>query len=258
MRVRVLTPVLAISILIISACTEDESAVRMPVTTDSELALQSYETGMAAFDQLKWDMAWHNFEYAIQEDSDFFMAHFWMYFLTSTKSKKIAEKAFQSKRELSDGEDLIRTSLKYSLDGQDEKVVESLRKVVDLYPGDPHAHKILYIMQLQNMKDPEGALESILRAVKEIPDYPYAYNHLGYAYMDLEEFELAEEALDNFIRLAPTEPNPYDSKGDFYMKTEQFGKAFESYMKAYEMDSNFEVSKKKAIKAKQMMEKVVA
>ena len=95
MRVRVLTLVIAISSLVISSCTGDESAVRMPVTTDSELALQSYETGLVAFDQLKWDMAWHYFEYAIREDSDFFMAHFWMYFLTSKTSKKVAEEAFQ-------------------------------------------------------------------------------------------------------------------------------------------------------------------
>ena len=172
MRVRVLTPVLAISILIISACTKDESAVRMPVTTDSELALQLYETGLVAFDQLKWDMAWQNFEYAIREDSDFFMAHFWMYFLTSKKSKKIAEKAFQADVELNDGEELIKSSLKYLVDGQDEKVVESLKKVVDLYPEDPHVHKILYIMQLQYMKDAEGAIESMEQLIEVLKYCP--------------------------------------------------------------------------------------
>jgi tetratricopeptide (TPR) repeat protein len=76
--------------------------------------------------------------------------------------------------------------------------------------------------------------------------------------MDLEEWEKAEESLDNYIRLAPDQANPYDSKGDFYMETGQYGKAFESYMKAYKIDSSFEVSKKKAGKAKQMMEKVTA
>lgn len=258
MRVRVLSPVIVISILIISACTKDESAVRMPVTTDSELALQSYETGLVAFDQLKWDMAWQYFEYAVREDSDFFMAYFWMYIMPSKKSKKIAEKALQSDVELNDGEELIKTSLKYLLDGQDEKLVESLRKVVDLYPGDPHVHKILYIMQLQFMKDAEGAIESMQRVIEEVPGYAPVYNHLGYAYMDLEDYESAEEALDNYIRMAPSEANPYDSKGDFYMNTKQFGKAYDSYMKAYELDSNFEVSKKKALKAKQLMEKVAA
>lgn len=256
MRVRVLTPLIAISILIISACTRDESAVLMPVTTDSELALELYETGLVAFDQLKWGMAWQNFEYAIREDPDFFMAHYWMYYLTSKNSKKVAEEALHSDCELNSGEELIRSSLKYLIDGQDEKVLESLKMVIDLYPLDPHVHKILYLMQLQYMKDTEGAIKSMMRVIEELPDYSPVYNHLGYAYMYLEDYESAEEAFDNYIRLAPEQANPYDSKGDFYMETEQFGKAFESYKRAFEIDSSFEVSKRKAMKARQMMEKV--
>ncbi|MCP4459325.1 MAG: hypothetical protein GY816_15090, partial [Cytophagales bacterium] len=127
MRVRRLSLVIGISILIISACTSDESAERMPVTTDSDLALEMYETGLIAFDQLKWDLAWHNFEYAIRQDSDFFMSHFWMYLMTSTKSKKVAGKAFEADVELNEGEKLVKTALKYLIDGQDEKVVEQLR-----------------------------------------------------------------------------------------------------------------------------------
>jgi len=258
MRVRRLSQVIAVSILIISACTSNDSAERMPVTTDSELALELYETGLIAFDQLKWDLAWHNFEYAIRQDPDFFMSHFWMYLITTAKSKKVAEKAFQTEGELNDGEVQVKTALKYLLDGQDEKVVEHLKEVINMYPSDPHVHKILYFLQSQYMKDAEGAIETILKTINIHPDYAPAYNYLGYAYMDLEEWEKAEEALDNYIRLAPNQANPYDSKGDFYMNTEQFGKAFESYMKAYKIDSGFEVSKKKAIKAKQMMEKVTA
>lgn len=257
MRVRVLTPVIAISILILSSCTSDESAVRMPVTTDSELALELYETALIAYDQLKGSLAWHNFEYAISEDPDFFMAHYWMYFQTSAKSKKIAENAFESDVELNEGEELIRASLKYLVDGQDKKVVENLKMVVDLYPEDPHVHKILYLFQLQYLKDNEGAIETMERTIEEVPNYTPVYNFLGYAYMYMKEYEKAEEAFDNYIRLAPTQANPYDSKGDFYMNTEQYGKAYDSYVKSYEIDpSNFEVSKKKAIKAKQMMEKV--
>jgi tetratricopeptide (TPR) repeat protein len=257
MRVRVLTPAIVISILIFSACTKDESAGLMPVTTDSELALELYETGLLAYDQLKLELAWHNFQLAIKEDPNFFMAHYWMYSMTSKKSKEVAEDAFQSDVELNEGEKLIRTSLKYLIDGQDEKVVENLKIVVDLYPKDPQVHKLLYLRQYQYMKDMEGAIESILRCIEEVPDYASAYNYLGYAHMYQEEFEKSEEAFNNYIRLAPKEANPYDSKGDFFMETKQLEEAYESYMKAYEIDSRyFEVSKKKAMKAKQMMEKV--
>jgi tetratricopeptide (TPR) repeat protein len=255
MRARVLTPVIVVSILIISACTGNGSAERMPVTTDSELARQLYETALIAYDQIKLELVWSNLENAIREDPDFFMAHFWMYFVFSNKSKDVADKAFQSNVELNDGEQLIKTSLKYFTEGQYEKVVENLKEAVDLYPKDPHIHKILYLFQYDYMKDLDGAVESMLRTTKEVPDYASVYNYLGYAYSHLEEYDLAEEALDNYLRLAPNEANPHDSKGDFYMEIGEYQKAYDSFMKAYEMDPTFfEISKKKAGKAKQMME----
>lgn len=228
----------------------------MPVTTDSELALEFYETGLIAYDQLKWSMAWKNFEMASEEDPNFFMAHFWMFYMSSKESKKAAEKAFQSEAQLNPGEEQIRKALKYLIDGQEEKVVEHLQNLVDLYPSDPQCNKILYLLQQMYFKDYEGAIISLERAIKECPDYPLAYNQLGYAYMDLEDYEKAEEALDNYIRLAPDQGNPYDSKGDFFIATEQYDKAYESYMKAYKIDSSyFPVSKKKAKKARMLQEK---
>ncbi len=230
----------------------------MPVTTDSELARELYETGLVAYDQFKGELAWHNFQYAIREDPDFFMAHYWMYFMTSEKSKEIAEDVFQSDVDLTEGEELIKTSLKYLMDGQNEKVVEVLKRVVDLYPKDPHVHKILYLLQLRYLKDNEGAIKSMERTVEEVPGYAPVYNFLGYAHMYIGEYEMAEQAFDTYIRLAPTQANPYDSKGDYFMETKQFEEAYNSYMKAYEIDSGFDISKKKALKAKEMMERVNA
>ena len=103
-------------------------------------------------------------------------------------------------------------------------------------PTDPHVHKILYILQYQYIKDMQSAVESIRRAIEACPDYALAYNMLGYALMDLDRYDEAEKAFDNYIRLSPNTANPYDSKGDFYMATRQFDLAYQSYMKAYEID----------------------
>ena len=228
----------------------------MPVTTDSELALELYESGMMAFDQIKLGLAWHNLDLAVKEDPDFFMASFWMYFMSSKNSKKVAEKALQANASFNDGEKHIRSAFKYLLDGQDEKVVEQLQMVIDLYPADPHVHKILYILQFQFMKDYEGAIKSIKRAIASTDEYPLAYNQLGYAYMEMEQYDEAEKAFDQYIKTAPHLANPYDSKGDFYMTTKQYEKAYDSYIKAFEIDSGFTVSEKKAKKAKQLQEKM--
>ncbi|MDF1576366.1 MAG: tetratricopeptide repeat protein [Bacteroidales bacterium] len=230
----------------------------MPIHTDSELALEFYETGMLAYDQLKLSLAHKNFEYAVKEDPDFFMAYFWMFFISSEGSKDIIDKALQSGITQNPGEEELRAALKYLKDGQDEKVVEHLNKLIELYPSDPHLHKILYIIQFHYFKDPEAAIVSIERATRECPAYPLAYNQLGYAYMDLERYDDAEKAFDRYIQLAPDIAYPYDSKGDFFMTIQKYQEAHDSYMKAYEIDSDFTMSLQKAEKAKMLLEKMVS
>ena len=224
----------------------------MPVTTNSELALEQFETAMLAFDQIKFELAYHNLQLAIEEDPNFFMAHFWQYFMSSKSPDKVADCIMNIDTELSDGETEIMLAFKFLVSGENEKVVAHLTKATELYPKDPHVHKILYILQWRFLNDVEGAVASMKRAIEEIPDYPLVYNQLGYAMMDLEEFDKAEEAFDTYMSLAPDIANPYDSKGDYFMATEQYGAAYESYMKAYEIDSSFTMSAKKAKKARQM------
>ncbi|MBE9518150.1 MAG: tetratricopeptide repeat protein [Bacteroidetes bacterium] len=255
MRLKILTPALAFSILLIFGCTEEKPASVMPVTTDSELALELYETGVLAYDQFKQKLALHNLYMAVEQDPDFFMAYFWMFYMSSKDSKKAAEKAFQSEAQLNPAEEQVRMALKYLVDGQEEKVVEHLQNLVDMYPSDPQTHKILYLLQQMYFKDYEGAIISLKRAIRECPDFPLAYNQLGYAYTELEDYENAEVALDNYIRLAPDQPNPYDSKGDYFMETEQYEEAYESYMKANEIEPGFDKSEKKAKKARMLQQK---
>ncbi len=244
------------TIISVLSCTTGEPDQMMPVSTDSELARELYETANIAFDQLQWHLAMKNLEESVEEDPDFFMAYFWMYFISGKSPKQIADKALHTKGPLSDAEKQIKMAFKYLLDGQNEKVVEHLNKAIDLFPSDPHLYKILYFLQFQYLKDMEGAKETLYRAIEAQPDYAFAYNYLGYAYMESNELNKAEDALNKYIDLAPDIANPYDSKGDYYMNTEQYEKAYESYMKAFEIDSGFTISAKKAKKARYLLEKL--
>ena len=255
MRLRSLALVLVVSNLIISSCTQEEVIEFMPVTTTSDLARELYETAITALDRLNYSIAWENFQWAIKEDPDFFMANFWLYYISSQDSKNVAERILQSDVELNDAEKEIKTAFKYLLEGQYEMTVEYLQKAIDLYPHDPQLYKILYMLQLQFMKDPEACIATIEKAIAAYPDFPMAYNFLGYAQMDTDNYDEAEKAFDQYIRLAPDQANPYDSKGDYFMEIKSYEEAYESYMKAYEIDASFAISRKKAEKAKQMMDK---
>jgi len=258
MRLSTLTPVLVFSILLFARCTEEKTPTVMPVTTSSDLALKLYETALVAYDEFKVSLALEDLQMAVKQDPDFFMAYFWMYFISSKDPKIIVEKALQSDIQLNPGEEQVRSALKYLVDGQDQKAVEHLQNLVDMYPSDPHTHKILFYVQFHWMKDVEAAIVSMKRTIRECPDYPDVYNQLGYAYMENEQFEDAEKAFDTYIEKAPEQANPYDSKGDYFMATKQYQEAYDSYMKAYSIDSGFEISKQKAGKAMQMLNKTIS
>lgn len=258
MRLSILTPVLVFSILLFARCTAEKQPTVMPVTTSSDLALKLYETALVANDEFKVSLAWQDLEMAVKEDPNFFMAYFWMYFISSSDSKTIVDKALQSDIQLNPGEEEVKSALKYLVDGQDEKAVEHLQNLVDMYPSDPHTHKILFHVQFLFLKDVEAAIVSMKRTIRECPDYPDTYNQLGYAYMDQEKFDDAEKAFDTYIEKAPALANPYDSKGDYFMATKQYQEAYDSYMKAYSIDSSFEISKQKAGKAMQMLNKTIS
>ena len=242
--------------VIMISCQNDASDEHMPVTTNSDLALEYYETGIIAFDQLKYADAIDNLKRAVEIDENFFMAYYWLYPLAGDYSKKVADMAFKVDAELSEAEEILRTAFKYMVDSQEEKALEQIDMIIERYPTDVEPYKIKYLIQFQILKDVESALKTIQTAIEVKPDHAISYNMLGYAYMDLEDYEAAEKAFDSYITLAPETANPYDSMGDFLMKTNRFEEAYESYMKAYSIDSSFSISYKKAQKALKLMENI--
>lgn len=248
-----LIPVLLLMITGIYSCGPESEF--MPITTSSEEALTLYKEGVVYFDQLKLEKSWDNFAKAVELDPEFFMAHFWMYFITKDNSKNYAEKAFKTRSKLSKGEEELKMALKYLVEGDSKKTILHLNTLVELHPHDPQPYKTLYTIQLHLLKEGESAFHTMEDAIKNCPKYGPAYNQIAYVYMERKMFDEAEEALDMYLVLCPNEANPYDSKGDFYMRTGNYEEALESYTWAWETDSDFIISKKKAEKARSYMER---
>jgi tetratricopeptide (TPR) repeat protein len=153
--------------------------------------------------------------------------------------------------DLSKGEELLRSMLVALLEDPEADVSDIGKEIIELYPEDDQAYfPLSFYYMIQN--DDENLVQ-IHKTLLEITDNPAPiYNLLGYSYMDLGRMEEAEDAFDTYIELEPGIPNPYDSKGDYYMKAEDYEKAYEFYMKAYEIDTLW--SYKKAMKAQKMLE----
>lgn len=249
-------------IILAYSCNRTIQEGKIPITSQSEEALELYNQADRAHKSYQVGLALELFDQAVKEDPDFFraaerLALYNLFFGDTAAFYKSAKTALSSDLELSEGEALMRKALEKLFEEPENDVTAYGEKLVDLYPDDYMAY---YELGMYNWLagNFEGVAETFTRALDAAEDQGLVYNIIGYAYMQLEEYDKAAEAFDKNIQLSPDKPNPYDSKGDYFMAIGDYQKAFESYSKAAEIDSGFTLSSNKAMMAKMMLESEAA
>ncbi|MCK4345121.1 MAG: tetratricopeptide repeat protein [Bacteroidales bacterium] len=245
-------------LLFLSFCKTEVKEEKIPVTTKSETAKELYMKAYKAGEQVELAKARNLYEKALIEDPDFFMAYYQMatydlYFGNEESFKEYAGKAVECEYDLSKGEELLKNALEKFLEDTKADATEIGEELVSIYPKDKDAYFYLYFFQYI-IGNYEGGVLTLKKVIEIAENQAPIYNTLGYAYIQLEQFEDAKSAFDKYIELEPNLPNPYDSKGDYFMKVEEYGKAYESFMKAYDLDTTWMASYNKAMKAKEMLD----
>lgn len=248
--------------LFLTFCTEKVKEEKIPVTTSSEKASELYAEALDAAWDFNLAKANELFASAIEEDPDFFLPYYQMatYDLYSGDIENFREnagKAVAIEVKLSPGEELLKEALGKWLEDPKADLTETGKKLVVIYPNDEEAYSFLAFSQYI-AGNYEGQVETYLKVIEIAEHKALFYNILGYAYLNLEKFEEAEDAFDTYIEMDPGHPNPWDSKGDYYMAVEDYEKATENFMKAYEIDTTWKVSYNKALKAKAMLDSLKA
>jgi Tfp pilus assembly protein PilF len=228
---------------------------QIPVTTNSKSALSFYNEAKKYFDDVNVEKGLEAFKKALDKDPDFFMVNYQLAFFyllnrSSDEFMKYSEAALDCKAELSDAEKLLKDALTRLKEGQ-MNVTDVGKKLVNMYPEDPDSYNNLVSFQ-SLAGDSVGIVETLKKAITIARNPAPFYNQIGYAYLTLKQTDKAKEAFDKYIELDPGNPNVYDSKGDYFMYIKSYDQAYESYMKAYSIDSAF--SKDKANAAKQLYE----
>lgn len=242
----------------ITAIAQGTDYADLKVTTDSPQALKLYSQGVQDLNNVKMSEARENFTKAIELDPEFMMAHVMVamghyYNKNEEQFKSFANKAINSKANLTESEKLVQQAMKKLVDDPQADVTEYGKKLVELNPKSFFAHAVLANFQ-QMAKDTEGALKTYESMVPLTNNPAPVYNSLGYMYMETNQMTKAKEAFEKYIQADPDNANAYDSMGDYYAKEQDFKNARQSYMKAYTMDStNFKVSHEKAEKLKTQM-----
>jgi len=212
---------------------------KMPITTNSKSALAFYNEALKCFEDVAFAKGFNLLQKSLIEDPDFFMVNYMIAFTyrdSTEKFNKYANAAVNSRAKLSKAEELLKSTIQRFTEKKDADVTEIGRKLVAMYPKDVWAY--YFLNSFQNVAgDKKGSIETLKSALKIVENPAPVYNMLGYAYMQVNQNNEAEAAFNKYIELAPKNPNVYDSKGDFFMYTKEYGKAYETYMKAYALDS---------------------
>ncbi|MDH4222224.1 MAG: protein kinase [candidate division Zixibacteria bacterium] len=216
------------------------------VTTHSQEAYRYYLEGVDYYNKVYDTESEKSFRKALEFDSTFAMAYYWLgYLTTGTERKEIIGKAVKYSNKVSWKEKRWINSAAASYEMNWLRLIEELKRIVERYPEEEEAFYSLGIAYFYRLRDYEEAVHYFNKAIEIDPLYKDPYNDLAYTYNAIGDFEKSIWAINQYISLAPDEANPYDSRGDLYAWNGKIEKAVESYKKALEIKPDFYISLEK-------------
>lgn len=213
------------------------------VTTDSEDAYRYYLEGLELVEKYYRDEARASFQRAVECDSTFAMAYYYLSTTTTGPEKYVlGEKALQLSAKASKVERYYIESYAAFLEGDYEETIRRGRRIFRLDPDHKLALYTAAVIYSQFLAEPESAVYFCNRVLEVDPSYKSAYNILAYAYDRLEKPDSSIWAINQYIALAPDEANPYDTRGDLYAWNGRPEEALASYRKAEQIKPDFATS----------------
>jgi tetratricopeptide (TPR) repeat protein len=205
------------------------------VTSRSAEAYRYYLEGVDYFYKLYFSEAAGSFERAIEYDSTFAMAY---YYLARTRDPDYITGAVEHADKASETQRHYIYSLKASISGDVSGAVAELEMVIKRHPEDKEALQSLgqFMYDQQRYDD---AVSYFARVIEIDPVYKPAYNMLSYAYDRVGNVDKSIWAIEQYIALAPGEANPYDTRGEILAGNGRIEEAIESYRTALRIKPDF-------------------
>lgn len=234
-------------IIALASCAREEASIvsmaKIPVTTKSTIAANEFQRGMLFANNLQAVQAATHFRLALDADHTFARAWLNLAYVSPGTALFVAyldsAKAYAS--QASEGEQFIIKAAKYGFEGNNTKQEQTLKNLVDKFPGDETAHLLLgnYYFGLRQYHQ---AIISYTQATKVNNNLAILHNQLGYSQRALGNYGEAEKAFKFYIKLNSENPNAYDSYAELLMEMGRFNESLEFYDKALEQDPNFVAS----------------
>ena len=223
-----------------SATPKPANDARVPITTTSDAARAEYVQGRTLVDNLQITDANPHFKKAVELDPNFALAELAIANSspTGTEFFEHLNKAVALADKVSNGEKLLILAAQAGANGDVKGQKADLDQLVAAYPND---ERVLFAIGTFEFGQNQfaDAIAHFRKATSINPQYPAAFNLLGYAYRQNDNYPEAEKAFQSYVALIPKDPNPYDSYAELLLKMGRFDDAIAQYRKALEIDPNF-------------------
>ncbi|UCH10338.1 MAG: tetratricopeptide repeat protein, partial [Fidelibacterota bacterium] len=220
----------------------------IPITTKSDKARQIYLDARDAFENVRANEARLLCSKAARLDPKFALAYLCLARATDdiNERNRSLVKAIALVDKVSYGERLIIEAFHANLVENDRVTwARKIRQLARRFPEDKQANNELGNVYRYYYDDHAKAIRYYNKAIAIDSAYAPPYNNLGYAYRADGQYDLAERAFRDYIRLIPDQPNPYDSMGDLLTKMGHFEEANEYYRQAIDRNPTFSFSQRK-------------
>jgi serine/threonine protein kinase/tetratricopeptide (TPR) repeat protein len=215
------------------------------VTTHSPEAYRYYLEGVDNFNKVYFVEAKESFQKALEYDSTFAMAYYWLATLNEgPERRELIENAVKYSDKVSKKERFYIKIREAGIRGDSEHVLEGLLKMAESFPDDKEVFQWLGAYYFE-LRDYEKTIFYYEKALELDPLFKLVYNMLAYTYNQVGDFEKSIWAINKYISIAPDEANPYDTRGDLYAWNGRIDQAIESYRKALEKKPDFRASQAK-------------
>jgi len=217
----------------------------IPITCNSNDALQSFLDGREAFEMNRIDAALNLFDEALIKEPSFALA----YLYKAYSSDNIAEKqinidqALKFLNKTSEGERILLEMESIAPGNNEGKRLQLATQLVKLYPNSARA---LLIMagEYQALNDITKFRDLVKDAIQTEPNSPLGYRALAASYLLDKPMDLllAEKYMGKFVELRPNEALAYLALGDVYRAQTRLLDAKEAYSKAIEINPKADVA----------------
>lgn len=210
------------------------------ITTKSPQARAFFVQGLAECQTLHLRAGFQLWRKAADTDPNFALAHILLSNFSRDPAERVTErqKALAARPYVSREEQLIIDWLSNSSQGKWVPAIQAMNEALEKYSN----HKIVVWlggMWLDEQRQWPRAIVLYKQALQLDPDFPDAWNSLGYCYARTGDFDKASQAMERYAELLPGQPNPHDSYGEILMMAGRYQQALAEYHTALKLDPGF-------------------